>query len=197
MCVPGPRRFGPRRGVNIGARATLRRCDLLLVGAQALTWLERTAASAPSSARGARLERMTTSARHPLAAREKALYHQVHPAKIGTDVGTTIVSTFLLARHELAAALIVMWVPSVLLSAAFIYWGDFSDVRDSRVGDYLRRYMTPGMQALRFGGEGVVAVGAWLHAWLLIPMGVGVIFWGWFGRAMLARMRRAGALRAR
>lgn len=140
---------------------------------------------------------MTTSVQPPLAAREKALYHQLHPLKLATDVGTTILSIVLLARHELVAALIVMWLPSILLSAGLIYWGDFSRVRDSRAGGYMRRYMTPGMQALRFGGEGIIAVGAWFHAWLLIPLGVGVILWGWFGKAMLARTRRAGPVRAR
>jgi hypothetical protein len=131
---------------------------------------------------------MTTSAKRPLAAREKALYHQVHPLKIATDVGTATVSTVLLARHELAAALIIMWIPSILVSAAFISRGDFSRVRDSAVGAYLRRYMTAGMQALRFGGLAIIAAGAWFHAWMLIPVGVGVILWGWFGKAMLVRM---------
>jgi hypothetical protein len=135
------------------------------------------------------LAAMTTADETRPTARERALYHQVHPVKLATDVGTAVVSTVLLAQHELAAALAIMWLPSVVVSAALISWGDFAEVRRSRVGEYLRRDMTTGMQALRFAGFGVVALAAWAHVWALIPVGAGVILWGWFGKPLLARLR--------
>jgi hypothetical protein len=45
------------------------------------------------------------------------------------------------------------------------------------------------MQALRFAGFAVVALAAWAHTWALIPVGIGAIVWGWFGKALLARLR--------
>lgn len=131
---------------------------------------------------------MATS--HDLTLGEKALYHQVHPLKIATDVSTTIASAYLLARHELVLALVVLWVPSLAVTAAFIRLGDFSKIRDSRKGDYLRRYMTSGMQAVRLGGEAIIAVASWFHEWLLIPVGAAVIAWGWSGKAMVEQLRR-------
>jgi len=133
---------------------------------------------------------MTAPAAGRLTTQEKVLYHQINPLKLATDISTAAVSAYLLARRELLLALLVMWIPSIVVTAVLVRFGDFSRTRDSRGGRYLRRYMTRGMQAVRFGGEGIVAVSAWFHAWALIPVGVLVIVWGWSGRALVERVRR-------
>jgi len=121
---------------------------------------------------------------------ERALYHQVRPLKLATDFSTAAASLLLLGRHQLATALVVMWVPSVLVSTWLIRFGNFSKTRDSALGAYLRRYMTRSMEALRFAGMGLAAVGAWEHAAWLIVIGALVIASGWFGPWLLARGRR-------
>jgi hypothetical protein len=54
-----------------------------------------------------------------LTAGERALYHQVHPLKLATDITTAIASLVLLSRHALWEALTVMFGPSI----AAIVWG--------------------------------------------------------------------------
>jgi|HubBroStandDraft_6_1064221.scaffolds.fasta_scaffold520254_2 hypothetical protein len=78
-----------------------------------------------------------------------------------------------------------MFGPSIVASAVLVRFGDFSKTRDSRVGAYLRRYMTKTMQGVRLLGMGVAAMGAWVHAWWLVPAGAAIVVWGWAGLWLL------------
>jgi hypothetical protein len=80
-----------------------------------------------------------------------------------------------------------MFGPSVLMSAALVRFGNFSKTQASRVGAYLRRYMTPAMQGLRLSGMAIAALAAWLHAWWLLPLAFIVIAWGWCGPWLMDR----------
>jgi hypothetical protein len=111
----------------------------------------------------------------------RVLYHQVRPLKLATDISTAVASLVLLAEHHLGSALAVMFVPSIIASAMLVQFADFSTTHESRVGAYLRRYMTTTMQGVRFLGMGTAAIGAWLGVWWLLPVGAAVILWGWFG----------------
>jgi hypothetical protein len=126
----------------------------------------------------------------PLGLPERMLYHQVRPLKLATDFSTAIASLLLLGRHQLGLALAVMWIPSVLVSAALLRFGDFSAIRDGAIGAYLRRYMTRNMEAVRFLGLGVAAVGAWVHLAWPIVLGAMLVAGGWFGPWLLDRLRR-------
>jgi len=124
-----------------------------------------------------------------LSAAERALYHQVRPIKLATDFSTAAASLVLLAQHRLWVALAVMWIPSIVVSVWLMRVGDFSVTRASPVGAYLRRYMTSAMQGVRFLGLAAAAIGAWLHAWALVPVGALVIGWGWAGGWVSERLR--------
>lgn len=123
-----------------------------------------------------------------LATAERVLYHQTHPLKLATDFSTAIASLVLLGSHRLGLALLVMWVPSVIVSVVMIRCCDFARTRDAPVGAYLRRYMTRNMETLRFVGLGVAAVGAWLHGAGLIALGAALVASGWFGPWLLGRL---------
>ena len=120
---------------------------------------------------------------------ERVLYHQTHPVKLATDFSTAIASLVLLGRHRLGLALLVMWIPSVLVSVVMIRRCDFSNTRDSPGGAYLRRYMTRNMETVRFLGLGVAAVGAWIHGPWLIVLGAALVASGWFGPWLVGRSR--------
>jgi hypothetical protein len=72
--------------------------------------------------------------------REKALFHQIHPAKLATDAVSGVASTWLMWRHQLGLALLVGLLPAMLVSAAMLRWLSFEAQRDSRLGSYLARY---------------------------------------------------------
>jgi hypothetical protein len=110
---------------------------------------------------------------------EKVLYHQIHPLKLATDIGTTFPSLYLLWRHKLVPALVLTLVPPVIVSAALICWADLEKYKQSAFGVYVGQYMTPAAQATRLAGFGVMAVGSWYHRMWVIAVGLLVVLSGW------------------
>jgi hypothetical protein len=51
---------------------------------------------------------------------ERYLVHQIHPAKLGTDMGASVVSTVLLWRHRRLAVLAALVVPAPVASAVLL-----------------------------------------------------------------------------
>ena len=114
-----------------------------------------------------------------LTLQEKALYHQVHPLKLATDISAQVVSTYFFWVHNLALGLVTMLVPPIVMSALLLNTLNFTWIRDSAVGRYLKRSMTPAMQAVRLAGTLPIIFGAWYHLPWLIALGGAVILFGW------------------
>ena len=112
--------------------------------------------------------------------------HQVHPLKLATDWGTGIIALVLFWRHAPRAGLVVAVVPSALISALLLRWGDLSSLEQSGFGRAVARAMTPEIQAVRLGGYGVMVVGAWRHRPILLALGLLVILFGWWRGALVA-----------
>lgn len=112
--------------------------------------------------------------------REAELYHQIHPAKLASDISASILSSVLFWRRRLVAGLIATFVPAVIGSALVIRFADLDRIRDSRRGAYLRRWMTPSAQAVRAGGAVGMAVGAWRRRPGLIAVSLAAILVAWF-----------------
>jgi hypothetical protein len=99
---------------------------------------------------------------------ERALYHQIHPAKLFADTATALVAIDLFWRHALVPGLIVALLPPLLVSAVLLREADLERYRSSPMGAYLRQFMPPWVQALRLFGVGV----AFYAAWYQFPAGV-------------------------
>jgi len=99
---------------------------------------------------------------------ERALYHQIHPAKLYVDIATALVAIDLFWRHELAPGLIIALLPPVLVSAVLVREADLQRYRSSLMGAYLRQFMPAWVQAMRLFGVGVAFYAAWYH----FPAGV-------------------------
>jgi hypothetical protein len=99
---------------------------------------------------------------------ERALYHQIHPAKLFADISTALVGIDLFWRHELIPGLIIALLPPILVSAVLVREANFERYRSSPMGAYLRQFMPPWIQALRLFGVGV----AFYAAWYQFPAGV-------------------------
>ena len=109
---------------------------------------------------------------------EKILYHQIHPAKLLTDVGTAAAAVYLLWRGQPLVAIPVAIIPSILISTYLIRYGDLERLRDSSAGRYMKSSLDSRVtDALRLGGFLVAAVGGWIqNGWL--------IFFGFFAVLM-------------
>ena len=107
------------------------------------------------------------------------LLHQVHPAKLATDVGAEFVSGVLLWRRRLAWGLATHVLPPLLASAAVLRWADLEALRRRRAGRYVLAHMPPVAQGVRLAGDAMVAYGAWRRRPAVVVAGVAVVGLGW------------------
>jgi hypothetical protein len=120
---------------------------------------------------------MTTRATMTL--QEKVLYHQVHPLKLGADITAAVVSTYFFWQQSLVLGLLAMFVPPIVMSTLLLATQDFTWIRDSAVGRYLKRSMTHAMEAVRLSGTLPMVFGAWYHLPWLIALGLPIVLFGW------------------
>ena len=114
-----------------------------------------------------------------MTAKEKILYHQVHPAKLAADIGAEIVSLWLLWDGWLVWGLIAHFAPAFIASGVLIRFGDFEATKNSPLGRYLDRYMTPAAQGARLAADLAMVAAAWFHQPIVIALGVAVVVTAW------------------
>ncbi len=98
-----------------------------------------------------------------LTRQEKALYQQIHPAKLATDWSTTILAAYLLWRHELLSGLTMAILPAVVATAFVVALADLEKAKVSAFGRHVRKYMTRSMQAVRVIGAVILLARAWFQ----------------------------------
>src|SRR6195256_4820125 len=111
--------------------------------------------------------------------KEKYLYHQIHPLKLFTDIGAAVASLYLLWRHQLAFAFVVMLVPPPVASFLLMRYADLEPYRQSAFGKYIARSMSHAMEAVRLAGMAVTALGAWRHSLWIIVAGIAIVLFDW------------------
>jgi hypothetical protein len=112
--------------------------------------------------------------------REKKLYHQIHPFKLTTDIGVTPIFLFFLWQHRIAPAIILGFVPPILVSTAMMIWPpDLEKLQNSALGNYISEYMTPAIEAIRLLSLVPMAWGAWIHDLWLIALGFLILLLAW------------------
>lgn len=115
-------------------------------------------------------------------ARERVLYHQIHPLKLATDFGTAVGAVALLWRHHLVWALVLGFVPSVIATVALLKWADLEPYRRSAFGQYVATFMTHRVEAARFAGLLPLWIGAWFQSIVTVAVGflwiIGCWLWG-------------------
>jgi hypothetical protein len=121
-----------------------------------------------------------------LTRRERYLVHQIHPAKLATDISVSVVSTVLFWQRRPIAGLLVFVLPAPIASA-LVLRRDLSGYRDSAAGRYLLAHMPPSMQAIRSVSAVTIAVGGWRRSPALIVAGVALVCLGWSHGLLPAR----------
>jgi hypothetical protein len=110
---------------------------------------------------------------------QRVLVHQIHPAKLMVDIGTSVMSDVLLWRRRLIAGLVVRYMSPALGSALVLRFADVDRLSMTRTGQYALTHMPPSMMAVRLTGDTLTAVGAWKHRPAWIALGALLIVLGW------------------
>ena len=112
--------------------------------------------------------------------RERKLYHQIHPLKLATDIGATLISLYFLWQHWIVSALIVGFAPPILVSAAMMIWPpDLERIKNSALGKYISKYMAPAIEAIRLFSLVPMAWGAWTRNFWFIAFGFLILLLAW------------------
>jgi hypothetical protein len=111
--------------------------------------------------------------------KEKALYHQIHPLKLATDILASVVSLYFFWQHQLVIAFALHFLPPFIASGLLVRYGALEQYRDASFGRYVARYMTRTIEGLRLFGDLVTIIGAWSHDWLLLTAGFVVVLGAW------------------
>jgi len=125
-----------------------------------------------------------------LDASEKALYHQIHPAKLGTDVASAVVSLYLLWIYELVLGLIAGYLPSIIATILVIQFTDLEKYKQSTFGKYVKTYMNRNMQAVRLVGDTLSKIAAWFNTLPVVVISMLIILLAWLrGKIQPARIQ--------
>lgn len=115
----------------------------------------------------------------PLTRERRILVHQVHPAKLATDIVASVISLAMLWRHQLIAGLAVHYVAPVIGSLAVFRFADVDRMAETSAGGYVLRNMPPVMVALRLAGDTLTVFGAWRRRPAEVAVGLLLVALGW------------------
>lgn len=118
---------------------------------------------------------------------EKSLYHQIHPVKLITDWLTGIIALYFFWQHRLVLGVIIAILPSICASLFLVTLTDLTYLKQSKLGKYMKKYMTKHMEILRSIGYLPMVIGAWFHLFILIPIGLCIILFAWFRGYIVGR----------
>ena len=122
--------------------------------------------------------------------KEKALYHQIHPLKLSTDILAAVVSLYFFWAHQPLAGLAIHFAPPLLASWLLIRYADLAPVKDTAFGRYVAANMTRTIEAVRLFGDLVMIFGAWRHDEKLIVLGLLVVVGAWCNGLLPSKQRQ-------
>jgi hypothetical protein len=116
---------------------------------------------------------------------ERLLYHQIHPLKVAIDLSAAVVMLYLLWQRAVLGALIVMVGPTMVASTVLVRWANLEPLKESPLGQYVRRYMTAPVRLARSGGLAVMVAGAWYHQPWVLAAGASIIGAAWLSGLLI------------
>lgn len=114
-----------------------------------------------------------------MTAKERYLYHQIHPAKLAADVAAAIGGVSAFAAHRLATGLVISIAVPACASLLAIRYADLERLKRSRFGAYVKRFMTTSATVQRLAGFAILAYGAWTGSFLVCVLGAALIVHAW------------------
>lgn len=122
-----------------------------------------------------------------MTSRERHLYHQIHPFKMATDLAAGAGAVAALAHGWLVAGIALAVVPAAAASFAVLRHADLERLKRSRLGAYVRKYMTPAAQVQRVAGFGLLSVASWNRSYLTAVFAAALIVHAWTQGLLIPR----------
>ena len=110
---------------------------------------------------------------------EKNLYQQIHPVRLLSDWSTGLYACYLLWQQELVPAMIVAFIPSLIVSLIIVRFVDLEKIKNSPFGRYYKRTYNKTVDLIRFGGFVVMAGGSWGQSFPALGVGLAIIIGTW------------------
>ncbi|HMK39148.1 MAG TPA: hypothetical protein VK569_07385 [Bacteroidota bacterium] len=116
----------------------------------------------------------------------------MHPVKLAVDWAAGLAAAWLLWDQRLPEALIVGFLPSILVSVYLILRVDLSRYRDTPLGRYFLSPLTRPSDPVRLFGLIVLWSGAWFHSIPASCGGLAIIIFGWVKGLLLKKKGASG-----
>lgn len=110
---------------------------------------------------------------------EKNLYQQVHPARLVTDWTTGFFACYLLWQQDLITAVVIAFIPSLIVSFIVIKFGDLEKIKNSAFGKYFKRTYDKSHDLIRLGGFITMGISAWYQSFGGMGLGLAIIVISW------------------
>ncbi len=110
---------------------------------------------------------------------EKNLYQQIHPARLLADWTTGLYACYLIWHQEIIPAVVVAFIPSLIVSLIIVRFVDLERIKNSPFGRYYKRTYTKTVDLIRFGGFVVMAGGSWDQSLPIVAAGLAIIIGTW------------------
>ncbi len=125
----------------------------------------------------------------PVTLQERLLYHQIHPLKLLTDISAAALGVYLIWQRALLPSLVVLFVPTTAVSLLLLRRANLEPLRDSRLGRYVRAYMTRSVELARSAGMAVMIAGAWYRVGWVIAAGALIVLGAWLNGVIFPNPR--------
>jgi hypothetical protein len=131
-----------------------------------------------------------TDKANDMTPKEKALYNQIHPLKLSTDILAAAVALYLFWLHQPLPALALRFLPPLIVSMLLIRYADLAPLKGTAFGRYVGTSMTRTIEGIRLFGDLVMILGAWTHDVRLLALGFLVILGAWCNGLLPSKTRR-------
>jgi hypothetical protein len=122
--------------------------------------------------------------------KEKALYNQIHPLKLSTDILAAVISLYLFWVHQAIPAVVLHFVPPLIVTWLLIRYADLEPLKASSFGRYVAANMTRTIEAVRLFGDLVMIFGAWRQDPVMLAAGLLVVVGAWCNGLIPSKSRR-------
>jgi len=95
------------------------------------------------------------------------------------DWSTGLYACYLLWQQELVPAIVVAFIPSLIISLIVVRFVNLERIKNSSFGRYYKRTYNKTIDLTRFGAFVIMAIGSWSQSLIIAGIGLAIILGTW------------------